>query len=228
MAPPAALLKASARLNLDEFASQFAAAWSRLNTRFLKVECWQEYQELEAAESQNAYDRGDIESARDLMEREAEADRPLYADVRRRGIDYARIRLLRLPLTRYLEYEMIAYSIRIRMGENIEVVKLRPTAIVPSADYFDFLLFDWHTALIHDYGSGGIGIQSGGWVTHDSDAISMLEEKALALRVNGIPLMEFLAQMENLQALARRHRSVARVLGSREICYRDTGAASAA
>ena len=192
MAPPAALLKASARLNLDEFASQFATAWPQLNTRFLKVECWQEYQELEAAESQNAYDRGDIASARDLMEHEAESDRPLYIDVKRRRLDYARIRLLKLPLTHYLKYEMMAYSIRARMGENIEVVELPPTAVVPSADYFDFLLFDWHTALIHDYGSNDIGVQSGGWITHDPDAISVLEENALALRASAIPLRKFL------------------------------------
>ena len=191
--PPAALLKASARLNLDEFASQFAAAWSQLDTRFLKVECWQEYKELEAAESQNAYNHGDIASARDSMEHEAESDRPLYADARKRGVDYARIRLLKLPLTHYLEYEMTAYSVRARMGENIEVVELPPTAIVPSADYFDFLLFDWHTALIHDYGSNDIGVQSGGWITHDPDAISTLEEKALALRASAIPLREFLS-----------------------------------
>lgn len=130
----------------------------------MKAECWQEYQEIEAAESQRAYNRGDIATALDLLRREAEADGPLYQDVKHRGIDYARLRLVHLPLTAYLRYEMSAYAIRAQMGENIRIAKYPATVALPSEDYFDFLLFDQHTALIHDYGSGPVGVQSGGWL----------------------------------------------------------------
>lgn len=34
-----------------------------------------------------------------LLAVEAEADRPLYADMAERGLDYARIRLIKEPLT---------------------------------------------------------------------------------------------------------------------------------
>jgi hypothetical protein len=43
------------------------------------------------------------------------------------------------------------------MGENIEV------AVVAEVgdDCFDFLLFDDASALVHDYGTGLVGLQSG-------------------------------------------------------------------
>lgn len=196
MIPPSPLIKASARLDLEEFQSQFATAWSRLTSRFLKVECWQEYQELDVTESQKAYQHGDISTAQKLLAEEAESDRPLYDDVRSSGIDYARIRLVKLPLTDYLKYELMAYSVRSRMGENIEVVRIPSSAAVPDETHFDFLLFDRHTALVHDYGSAAVGVQSGGWVTHDADVISALEARASALRAKAIPLRKFLAEAQ--------------------------------
>lgn len=193
MTPPEALLKGGVRLSLDEFGTEFAAAWSRLGERFLKVECWQEYQEIEAAESQRAYNRGDIAMALDLLRSEAEADGPLYQDVKQRNIDYARLRLVHLPLTAYLRYEMLAYAIRAEMGENIRIAKCLATVILPSEDYFDFLLFDRHTALIHDYGSGPVGTQTGGWLVRDPGIIEILEKKAIALVGNSVPVAKFLS-----------------------------------
>lgn len=193
MIPPKWIRDTGIRLGLEEFQSQFAAAWSQLRTRFLKVECWQEYQELEATESQKAYRDGGISAARELLEQEAQGDRPLYDDIQRRQLDYARVRLLKLPLTDYLKYEMTAYSIRASVGENIEVVQLPSSAAVPSEKNFDFLLFDRHTALVHDYGAADAGAQTGGWISHDAQIISTLEEQALALRARAVPLKEFMA-----------------------------------
>jgi hypothetical protein len=191
MTPLAAARKNSTRLTLEEFGSQFAIAWSKLETRFLKVECWQQYQELDAAESQNAYNQGDIALTRELLHREAEGDRSLYEDVKRKKIDYARLRIIQQPITDYLRYEVMAYTVRAEMGENIEIVELPSTVPLPNDEYFDFLLFDRHTALIHDYGSGRVGYQSGGWVTHDPESIAALEKVALSLREHAIPIQRF-------------------------------------
>src|SRR5882672_4909722 len=163
MYPPSWVLANSTRLDLGEFGVAFASAWSRIESRFLKLECWQAYQELEATESQTAYDRGDVEAARELLQHEAEADRPLYEDIRRRNIEYARVRLVREPLTAYLEYELLSYRIRAEMGENIEVV-CETRQHLADEQSFDFLLFDRHTALDHDYGNGEVGLQTGGWL----------------------------------------------------------------
>jgi hypothetical protein len=193
MTPPATVVKDSKRLDLDEFGVQFATAWSRLGERFLKLECWQEYRELEAAESQNAYNRGDIGLARDLLRSEAESDRPLYRDVKRRNIGYARIRLVHLPLTAYLDYEMMAYAIRAKLGENIRVARFPEAVPLPSDEYFDFLLFDRRTALIHDYGSDAVGVQSGGWLVDNPETIKLLEDKALTALRDAVPVERFLA-----------------------------------
>lgn len=204
MISPAWSLKGRTRLDIDEFQSEFASAWSKTSRRFLKLECWQEYRECETNQSQDAYNRGDIAKASELLREEAEADRSLYEDIKQHGIDYARIRLVQEPLTPYLKYELMAYEIRARMGESIEVVRWESTSRLPDEEHFDFLLFDRHTALIHDYGSGEAGLQSGGWVTHKADAIASLESTATALRQRAAALKEFL---DSSPALLKFHLS---------------------
>jgi hypothetical protein len=131
--------------------------------------------------------------ARDLLRSEAESDRPLYQDVKRRNIDYARIRLVHLPLTAYLDYEMMAYAIRAKLGENIRIARFPETITLPSEEYFDFLLFDRRIALIHDYGSDVVGIQTGGWLVDNPEIIKLLEDKALAALRDAVPVGKFLA-----------------------------------
>lgn len=193
MHPPKWALTGSTRLDLDEFGKAFADAWSRIESRFLKLECWQAYQELEAGESQAAYQRDDMETARELLRREAEQDRPLYEDVSRRKIEYARVRLVQEPLSAYLAYELLSYRIRAEMGENIEVVRWDPKPHLPDRQHFDFLLFDRHTGLIHDYGAGDVGRQTGGWLTHRPDVIAGLEDTVTRLRRKAVPLQEYVA-----------------------------------
>ncbi|WP_433239313.1 DUF6879 family protein [Streptosporangium sp. CA-135522] len=179
------------RLNLDEFGTSFLEAWSRTNLRFLKIECRQSYREREVTTSQAAHERGDVQETQRLLRQESETERSLYEDVERKGIDYARIRLTQEPLTPYLDYELIAYRIRSEIGENIEIVRCASSMQLPDKEHFDFLLFDRHTALIHNYGE--IGLQSGGWMTQDAAVITSLEKKAVELRQRAIPFEEFLA-----------------------------------
>jgi hypothetical protein len=193
MLPPQWAVQNSERLDLAEFGSRFAESWARLRSRFLKLECRQVYQERETNKSQEVYNKGEVDKARELLRQEAEADRPLYADVKMRGLDYARIRLVQEPLTPYLEYELMAYRIRVDMGETIEVVRCGSELNLPNDKYFDFLLFDRRTALIHDYGDEGL--QSGGWLTGDLDVIASLERVVIDLRQNAIPLREFIAEL---------------------------------
>jgi hypothetical protein len=194
--PPRWAVDSGTRVDLDGFGAEFARAWARLQARFLKVECWQSYQEIEANESQAAYRRGDHERCRELLHKEAEGDRPLYVEVHRRGLDFARLRVVQLPITDYLRYELESYRIRAAMGENIEVVQDTSGAQLPHDEVFDFLLFDHDAALVHDYGSGGTGVQSGGWLVQEPAAVLSLEERALALRAEAVPLPAFLDRVE--------------------------------
>lgn len=194
MRPPAWALANGTRLDLGEFGVAFASAWSQLQARFLKLECWQRYREAEDNRSQAAYDRGDIDTAQRLLRAEAEVDQPLYRDVSLRGIEYARVRLLQEPLTPYLRYELLSYRIRVDLGENIEVVRCDNGVRLPDERHFDFLLFDRSIALIHDYGIAEVGRQAGGWLTRDSGVIARLERTVADLRQQAVPLPEYLAR----------------------------------
>lgn len=179
-------------LTLDQFQSEFQQAWSSLRSRFLKVECWQSYQELATNRSQEHYRKGDLGRARELLREEAEGDRPLYEDVSKRGLDFARIRVVKEPLTDYLRYELMSYQIRTEMGENVVVVTADPEVQLPNSELFDLLLFDRDVALVHDYGTADVGSQTGGWLVRDPALIDELEHNALALRERSIPLRRYL------------------------------------
>lgn len=193
MYPPEWLLETSQRLDFDEFQDRFSAAWGQLERRFLKLETWQSYREAEGNTSQAAFNKGDLERARELLRSEADAEGEVYADIRARGLEFTRVRLAQEPISDYLRYELMAYDIRSRMGENIEVVRCSPDLSLPNEDHFDCLLFDRHTALVHDYGNGEVGYQTGGWLTRDPRAIDALTEMFATLRRQSVPLREFLS-----------------------------------
>ncbi|MFI0371038.1 DUF6879 family protein [Actinomadura sp. 1N219] len=179
--PPEWALDGSERLTLAGFLEAFGESWGRTEQRFLKLECWQSYQEAEGVRSQEAYRRGDVSLARSLLEKEAMGDQPLRDEVRARNLDFTRVRLLAHPLTDYLRYEMINYEVRGRLGERMEF--FAPPS--PVEEYFDFLLFDSHTALIHDYGPGPVGHQVGGWLTRHAKSLRALAEIVTDLRTRG-------------------------------------------
>ncbi|MGH3902895.1 MAG: DUF6879 family protein [Pseudonocardiaceae bacterium] len=190
MRPPEWAVGTGKRLDLGEFGSYFLDLWRGTSTRFLKLECWQTYQEP-SARSLAAFNDGDLNEARRLLKEEAEADRPLYEDVQEKGIDFARIRLIQRPLTPYLKFEFMSYQIRQGMGETIGLVELANDIRLPTENYFDFLLFDRSAALVHDYGDDGL--QRGGWHTDHPSAIVKLEETAESLRRISVDLKVFLA-----------------------------------
>jgi|ADGO01.1.fsa_nt_gi hypothetical protein len=193
MHPSPMVLNHGKRLSIEEFGASFREAWSRSRSRILKLECWQAYQEQPHNVSQRAYQRGDIEEARALLAQEAEKDRPLYQDIAARGLDYARIRVVQEPLTDYLAYEAMSYRIRASMGESIFIVVVDDRIRLPNAELFDLLLFDRHTALVHDYGLGEVGAQTGGWLVRDEQTIKLLEESALSARSRAVPLAQYVA-----------------------------------
>lgn len=201
MRPPSRVVASGRWLELDQFQAAFRTAWAGLRSRFLKLETWQSYRELSANRSQQAFERGDFDRARELLRVEAEQDGPLYEDIRQRGLEYARIRLVKEPLTDYLRYELMSYQIRAAMGENIVVVRVDPEIPNPHADLFDLLLFDRDVALVHDYGSADVGTQAGGWLVRDPEVLAELEQRVLALRAQAVPLSQYLSQCRALDLL---------------------------
>jgi hypothetical protein len=184
--PPAWSLAGSESVSLEEFQVRFGEAWSQIERRFIKVECWQSYKEAEGVRSQEAFQRGDAEAARRLLAEEAKGDQPLRDEVKARGLEFTRVRLVTPPLTDYLRYEMINYEIRGRLGESVEFI----SPVSPVEEYFDFLLFDTKAALIHDYGDGPIGFQTGGWFTRVPETLDALARIVDDLRFQGTPMAE--------------------------------------
>nr|WP_245929230.1 DUF6879 family protein [Murinocardiopsis flavida] len=86
----------------------------------------------------------------------------------------------------------MSYRIRGAMGENVEVMRIGSDATVPNDEIFDFLLFDRDVALVHDYGQGPTGVQTGGWLVRDTPSVRRLESRALALRREAEPLERFM------------------------------------
>jgi hypothetical protein len=193
MRPPKGVVQGGRRLSLDEFGAEFQRAWLRLDRRFIKLECWQTYQEP-ATESLPEFLRGDRRRVLELLRTEAAADGVLYADVARRGVEYARVRLARVPLSRYLEWELWSYRVRQCLGERILLVSVGPGLPLPNERDFDFLLFDRSVALVHDYGEDGL--QVGGWLVDDPPVLRQLERRALEREREAEPLADFLRRVE--------------------------------
>ncbi|WP_322749643.1 MULTISPECIES: DUF6879 family protein [unclassified Frankia] len=190
--PPAWALAGATRLNLEEFGKEFIRYWRDVRSRVLKFECWQTYQEPDTR-SLHEYQHGNFDVVQSLLEGEAEFDREVYEDVKKKSIQFIRVRLVKLPLSEYLMFEIWNYVVRSRLGESIEIVDLsddgRP---LPNHSYFDFLLFDATAALVHDYGTDGL--QVGGWLTTSSDALKRLKAMGERVRLESIPLDDFTAK----------------------------------
>ncbi len=193
MRPPEDVIRAGQRLSPDDFGAEFGRAWQELDRRFLKLECWQTYQEP-LTRSLDLFLGGNRDDVLELLRHEAEPDHLLYAEVAQRQLEYARIRLAKLPLSRYLQWELWSYRVRAAMGERIVVVPMGPGVPLPNEQDFDFLLFDRTTALVHDYGADGL--QVGGWLIRESRIIERLERRALHFAARAEPLPEFLRDLE--------------------------------
>jgi len=171
--------------------AEFGRHWASVRQGLVKSECWQVYQEPETR-SWQAYQRGDRAAVPGFLEA-AEIDQPIYDAAVENDTPFLRLRLVRLPLTEYVTFEMWNYVVRARRGETIEIATLpvddpRP---LPNHTYFDFLLFDGQAALIHDYGRHGL--QTGGWLTTAPLVLRRLAETAAQVRESAIPLGTFLA-----------------------------------
>lgn len=156
-----------------------------------KVEVWQTYKEPDT-QSLRAFEKGEYGLVQGLIEEEAaRLDGFVYDDIRSKGRLFTRFRLVKLPLSEYLEYEFWNYRVRAGLGEVVHVVDQTGTeGSLPSCSNFDFLLFDDEVALIHDYGMDGL--QVGGWLVATRDALDRLASIVTNLREQSVALETFI------------------------------------
>ncbi|MGW2821680.1 DUF6879 family protein [Streptomyces sp. NPDC001443] len=109
------------RLTRKEYLDHF---WRTLRGdihRFDKLERRQEFQEP-GTESWEAFHRGDWETALALLDTNRTTLAEYYAALRRRGLVNRRVRVVELPVTAYLQWELHALHTSALAGEAIRVV----------------------------------------------------------------------------------------------------------
>ncbi|WP_221274542.1 DUF6879 family protein [Thaumasiovibrio subtropicus] len=151
----------------SDFFSNFPAAWKNVSTRVYKLETKMSYQETDNP-SYDAYIRGDLDKAIELIKKSKEKDYPVYESLRKRGVNVYRCRPVLLPLSDYLNWEFECYKENSKQGELIFLSE--GLDIYKTHALHDFMLFDDKVALVHNYDENGL-IQ-GGWMTTDSNKIA--------------------------------------------------------
>jgi hypothetical protein len=158
----------------------------------VKVERRQSYQEP-GNPSYEALLAGDWERAVALAAHTHDEDKQTYAELREKGVEFLRLRILDFPITDYLRWEFEHYKVTSALGEDIRIVRLSDiTELDARVGLSDFLLFDHDAVMIHDYGTDGI--LGGGWVTTSPIQLSEVDEIVTALTTEARPLAAFLAQ----------------------------------
>ncbi|HUC59410.1 MAG TPA: hypothetical protein VMA95_18550 [Streptosporangiaceae bacterium] len=186
--PPDWAVDGADRLDPGGFGRAFAECWQSSPSGMDKVEAWQTYDEPGAG-SLRAFEAGDYPAFSALAEAETEAEGFVYDDLRLRGKSLRRQRVVRLPLSPYLEWEFWQYRIRTRLGEVVEIIDAGDSQL---SSYFDCLLFGASVALVQDYRAGGQ--LAGGWLVTGRPALAGIADLVAGLRVRSVPLETFIAE----------------------------------
>jgi hypothetical protein len=130
-----------------DFTKRFRAAWDAAQSRFLKVERRQSYNQA-GDDSYEAFRRGDFETAAKLLEQGLLGQSVMYAAAQERGVELVRLRLVEQPLSDYLRhYEIPSYTVSEKLGERIVL----STVDRRSDDLPDCIVFDEEVMFVNAY-----------------------------------------------------------------------------
>jgi hypothetical protein len=109
-------------LDLDAYMADFSENESKISDRCNKLERRQYFEEPYDP-SWRAFAAGDWEESLRLDEELARADTAeMYATYARRGIEWRRVRVVELPVTPYVQWELHGLKLRVECGEHISVI----------------------------------------------------------------------------------------------------------
>ncbi|MGW4412017.1 DUF6879 family protein [Nonomuraea sp. NPDC004702] len=132
---------------------EFSIFFGELRSRWVKVECLQEYDES-GFEGFEAFRAGNFPEAARLVREMVKGQTGVYAHMRKFNVSMIRIRVCELPLSSYLlDYEIPAYLADIECGEEIRFVKTEDVRdVLDQTGISDYVLFDKTrvTALMYD------------------------------------------------------------------------------
>lgn len=173
----------------EAFFAGFRSAWDVVRCQVLKLETRQSYQEP-GNPSWQALQAGDWDRAMNELSKSRQKDDPLYADLRKRGIDFVRCRPLVFPASAYVRWEYRVYESNMARGERIFGLNRDVLAeFFDSIATHDFMVFDTRLACIHDYDQSGL-IQ-GGWWIEDQSAIRALVAVHGVIKANAQPIEQY-------------------------------------
>lgn len=109
----------------EEYAPDATGRFSEIKDYFWKLERRQTFQE-EGDASYRAFMRGDWEEALRIEDQAGDALRQRFM---RAGFEYRRVRIVELPVSPYLQWEMQALRVRAEAGEGIRVLNADTDAI---------------------------------------------------------------------------------------------------
>lgn len=158
-----------------------------MEDRFFKFERLQYYSQP-GTPSYEALEQGRFFKALRLVQESIKAEAGAYSSARGRGVDLVRVRVVELPLSRYLRYEFVGYLTNHEMGEDVRVLEAADCRDLPER-LGDFLLFDDKAGLIHNY-IPPQNIQDGGWLVDDASELAKLTALAETLLARSVPLDE--------------------------------------
>ncbi len=136
----------------------FRQRWEGLRSRFFKLETQQVYKEDEFYFDEFArwYRDEKMENImRRVSDRQLREAGPFLRQAEERGINLQRVHIVRLPLSEYLQYEMVAYRINEAHGEHIFILtedEAHAGGVPPGIP--DFMLFDDDHVITHVYEEG--------------------------------------------------------------------------
>jgi hypothetical protein len=141
-------------LTIPAFQAAFRSSWPKCTRRFLKLETRFEYVEIGNA-SWNAFSNGDTAQSIAFLKEGLNRSIPFYERVRALQINSHRVRPVRWPLTRYLQWEFLSYEESIRQGQRVSLYDPESDGIPPAAELSDFILFDDYACMLHRYSEKG-------------------------------------------------------------------------
>jgi hypothetical protein len=162
--------------------------WPRIH-RFDKLERLQHFRQPEDA-SWRAFAAGRWEESLELTERNRPAVEAEFAEDRRLGYTSYRVRVVELPITPYLQWEMHRFAIRVQCGENVRVVGPEAVARYETDGVAPELIF-MGSLVMYEILYDETGVLAGGRKFTDRDLIAGCRAEVHALYAEGEDFSDF-------------------------------------
>lgn len=147
-----------AKLNHEEYLADFWFYYERLKGRFRKLEAGQSFSEP-GNPSWEAFASGDWEGAMRLVQERAAETKEYFDGLQRANICAERLRLVSLPFSPYLVWELNVLLQNQKLGESIGVLHAEKAAqLVDNIWLDDFVILDEAVAYRVLYGVDGVNV----------------------------------------------------------------------